>query len=398
MEKLQEFFLGMIDRIPLQFKRYLWNNIDWQHRLIAIMGARGTGKTTFLLQSIKENHEISTPLRVMYASLDNLWFGSNSLFELAETFTRYGGKALFLDEVHKYPNWSRELKNVYDTFPDLKIVFTGSSLLDIYRGEADLSRRVARYEMTGMSFREYLNMTGHDLPGYDLEEILGNHISISRELNQKIEFPLLHFNEYIRKGYYPFFKEAGELYLNQLNQIVNTVLENDIPATHFVEYATIHKIKNLLNYLATSTPFKPNISKLSGLVGINRNQLVELIHLLDRAHLLNNLTAGSQKLSRLAKPEKIYLHNTNLYFAFGMNPDEGSIRETFFYNQLSGKHHITYPTKADFLVDDKFIFEVGGKGKDSKQIKNIKNSYIAADGIEYGIGNKIPLWLFGFLY
>ncbi|MCH8231799.1 MAG: ATP-binding protein [Bacteroidetes bacterium] len=398
MEKLQHYFLKLLEQVPLDFHRFLRDKIDWSHRMIAISGARGTGKTTFLLQTIKERFSITSPLQVLYASLDNLWFGSHTLVELAEEFCKYGGKFLFLDEVHKYPGWSRELKNIYDTYSQLKIVFAGSSLLDISRSEADLSRRVTLYAMAGMSFREYLNMTGHALKPISLGNILERHLEISTDLNKQIEFPLLHFKDYLHKGYYPFFKEAGEYYPIQLAQIINVVLENDIPAVHPIEYPTILKIKKLLNLLAVSAPIKPNITKLSRLVGVSRNYLVEFIHLLGQANLLHNVTAQGQTFSILAKPEKIYFHNPNLYFALGENPTIGSLRETFFLNQLSVTHQVNYPGKGDFLVNEKYIFEVGGKKKDFRKIKDFDHSYIAADGIEYGIGNKIPLWLFGFLY
>lgn len=398
MERLQEIFLQLIQRIPMDFKRNLWEKIDWNHRMIGIQGARGTGKTTFILQAIKEKFTISSPLNVLYASLDNAWFSSNTLLDLAEEFGKYGGTYLFLDEVHKYPGWSREIKNIYDSFPRLKIVFTGSSILGLQGGEADLSRRVALYQMEGMSFREYLNLNGHNLKVVPLADITQRHLEVATELNKHIEFPLLHFQDYLQKGYYPFFKEAGELYSIQLAKIINLVLENDIPAEHPIEYQTILKIKKLLNYLATSAPFKPNISKLSEIIGVSRNYLVEFINLLGRAHLLNNLSSKGRTLNALNKPEKIYLHNTNLYYALGKDPNIGSLRETFFLNQLSPGHKVNYPKKGDFLVDEKFTFEIGGKSKDSKQIKDLKNAFIASDGIEYGIGNKIPLWLFGFLY
>jgi len=398
MDKLQESFLKLLENVPINFKRYLGDTIDWQQRMIAILGARGTGKTTMLLQRIKENYPVTTPLEVLYVSLDNIWFSSRSIVELADEFSKYGGKYLFLDEVHKYPGWSRELKNIYDAYPKLKIVFTGSSLLELYQGESDLSRRVTLYELAGMSFREYLNMTGNNLAACTLGDIINNHLEIATLLNKEIEFPLSHFQEYIRKGYYPFFIDAGEMYWHQLAQIINVVLENDIPAVHDIEYGSLLKIKKLLNVLSTSTPFKPNITKLSELVGVSRNYMVELIHILGRAHLLNNLTARGKSLGRLAKPEKIYLHNTNLYFAFGENPDAGSMRETFFLNQLSVGHMVNYTDKGDFLVDEKYTFEVRGKNKDSRQIKDLGQAFIAADGIEYGIGNKVPLWLFGFLY
>ena len=398
MDKLQENFLKLLENIPLNFKRYLVDNIDWKQRMIVILGARGTGKTTMLLQRIKENYPVTTPLEVLYVSLDNIWFGSHSLVELADEFSKYRGKHLFLDEVHKYPGWSRELKNIYDTYPQLKIVFTGSSLLELYQGESDLSRRVALYELAGMSFREYLNMTGNNIATCSLADIINNHLEVATQLNKEIEFPLSRFQEYVRKGYYPFFIDAGEMYWHQLAQIINVVLENDIPAVHDMEYASLLKIKKLLNILSTSTPFKPNITKLSELVGVSRNYMVELIHILGRAHLLNNLTARGKSLGRLAKPEKIYLHNTNLYFALGENPDTGSMRETFFLNQLSVGHKVNDAEKGDFIVDEQYTFEVGGKSKDSRQIKDLAQAFIAADGIEYGIGNKIPLWLFGFLY
>jgi len=318
---------------------------------------------------------------------------------LVDQFVKQGGKFLFLDEVHKYENWSQELKNIYDDYSELKIVFTGSSLLEILSARADLSRRAVVYTMQGLSYREYLNLKlGKNLPIYTLNEVLTNHIAISSALNAEIK-PLQHFKAYLQHGYYPFFKEIPELYFHRVEEVINLILEIELPLLRKVAVAYVVKLKQLLQIIAASVPFVPNVRKLSERIGVNRNTFVSYLFFLQEAHIIHNLYKDAKGITQLQKPNKIYLENTNLQYALA--PDKaniGNIRETFFNNQLSANHLLEYIDESDFLVDHNIIFEVGGRSKNKTQIKNLKNSYLVVDDCEYGIGNKIPLWLFGFLY
>lgn len=397
MNSLYEKYIRKIDATPVKFTRSLMDTIQWDARLIGIKGARGVGKTTLILQYIKKN--IAIDEASLYVSLDNIWFADNTLSSLADQFVKQGGKFLFLDEVHKYPNWSQELKNIYDDYPELKIVFTASSLLEILNARADLSRRAVVYTMQGLSYREYLNLKlGVDLKKYSLNDILSNHIAISREINAIIK-PLQHFNEYLKHGYYPFFQEVPELYFQRVEEVINLILEIELPLLRKVEVSYVTKLKQLLQIISESVPFMPNVSKLSERIGVNRNTFVSYLYFLEEAHIIRNLYKDAKGITQLQKPNKIFLENTNLQYA--LSPDKvniGNIRETFFINQLSAQHTLEYIEESDFLVDHKFIFEVGGKSKTQAQIKNLNNSYLAIDTIEYGMGNKIPLWLFGFLY
>lgn len=397
MTTLFEKHLRKINSTPMRFTRSIMDTIHWEARLIGIKGARGVGKTTLLLQYIKKNLPIDTA--TLYVSLDSIWFTENTLSALADQFVKQGGNYLFLDEVHKYPNWSQELKNIYDDYPELKIVFTASSLLEILNSRADLSRRAVVYTMQGLSYREYINLNlGLDLPKYTLTEILDQHVSIASEINKKIK-PLQYFNDYLHHGYYPFFQEVPELYFYRIEEVLNLILEIELPLLRKVEVAYITKLRQLLQIISQSVPFVPNVSKLSERIGVNRNTFVSYLYFLEEAHITRNLYKDAKGITQLQKPNKIYLENTNLQYA--LSPDQaniGNIRETFFLNQVSVQHKLEYIDESDFLVDHQFIFEVGGKSKNDKQIKNIKQSYLALDDLEYGIANKIPLWLFGFLY
>ncbi|MFZ4105138.1 ATP-binding protein [Flavobacterium sp.] len=397
MTTLFEKHLRKINATPMRFTRSIMDTIHWEARLIGIKGARGVGKTTLLLQYIKKNLPLDTA--TLYVSLDSIWFTENTLSALADQFVKQGGNYLFLDEVHKYPNWSQELKNIYDDYPELKIVFTASSLLEILNARADLSRRAVVYTMQGLSYREYINLIlGLDLPKYTLTEILDQHVSIASEINKKIK-PLQYFNDYLHHGYYPFFQEVPELYFYRIEEVLNLILEIELPLLRKVEVAYIAKLRQLLQIISQSVPFVPNVSKLSERIGVNRNTFVSYLYFLEEAHITRNLYKDVKGITQLQKPNKIYLENTNLQYA--LSPDQaniGNIRETFFLNQVSVQHKLEYIDESDFLVDHQFIFEVGGKSKNDKQIKNIKQSYLALDDLEYGIANKIPLWLFGFLY
>lgn len=373
-------------------------DIDWQARLIGIKGARGVGKTTLLLQYIKLHH--AQELRhTLYVSLDTLWFAQHGLVELAETFAQKGGRYLFLDEVHKYPHWSQELKNCYDQFPQLKIVFTGSSLLEIQNARADLSRRAVVYTLPGLSFREFVQLEkALSLPRYTLSELLLHHEQITEDLVAKFS-PLTHFSDYLRLGYYPFYREKDQSYFRKLQAVVHAVLEMELPLLRGVEPAYVHRLKQLLNIIAQGAPFVPNVSKLSAKIGMERSTLLRYLHYLDEVKLTRNLFKKAEGISQLQKPQKIYLENPNLMHTLAEQVvGQGALRETFFANQVGALHRLQYPARGDFWVDGRYYFEVGGKHKTAQQIHDLEEGYVAADGIEYGWGRKIPLWLFGFLY
>jgi hypothetical protein len=398
MDELIEKYQQKLQYTDTGFTRSLLEEIHWDARLIGIKGARGVGKTTLLLQYIKLKLKDQLQ-QSLYVSLDNIWFSNNTLSYLVDHFVKRGGKFLFLDEVHKYPNWSQELKNIYDDYPSLKVVFTGSSLLEILNARADLSRRAIVYHMQGLSFREYIGLeTGHVFPKISLSTLLKKHIELAKEINVKIK-PLQYFDQYIQNGYYPFYKEQPSLYSIRIEEVINLMLEIELPMLRKVDIAYIHKIKQLLLIIAESVPFIPNITKLSEKIGLQRGTLLSYLHYLDEIGLTKNLFKVAEGISKLQKPEKIFLENTNLMFTLSAeNSNKGNIRETFFVNQLSYQHKVNYAEQGDFTIDMKYTFEVGGKNKKNKQIETVKNAFVVADDIEYGSFNKIPLWMFGFLY
>jgi len=397
MEELLIKSIKKVENINIDFKRFLINKINWKRRLIGIKGARGTGKTTLLLQYIKKTYGVSE--EVLYVSLDDIYFSENKLVDLASTFVKLGGKFLFLDEVHKYPNWSREIKNIYDDYSDLKVVFTGSSILEIDKGEFDLSRRAVIYELPVLSLREYINIKyGIETEVYSLNDILDNHRSIANLINKKIK-PVKEFVKYNYSGAYPFFKETEYEYSSHIERIVNLILETDLPSFTAIDYSSIIKLKQLLLVISESVPFQPNISKLSIKIGVTRDTLIKYLSYLEKAHLISLLRSNTKGMSKMAKPEKIFMNNSNLLYALQPNlTNTGTIRETFFHSQLCVKHKINLPKSGDFIVDEKYVFEIGGKNKTRKQIINLPHAYIVSDNIEYGTKNKIPIWLFGFLY
>lgn len=398
MNELIEIFEKQIAVTDVKFVRSILSHINWKARLIGIRGARGIGKTTLLLQYIKLNlsNEIN---KTLYVSLDNVWFNNNSLVALADSFEKLGGRYLFIDEVHKYPNWSQEIKNIYDTFPQLKIVFTGSSLLEILNSRADLSRRAILYEMQGLSFREYLCIeTGQSLEIISFKNILENHEGICRKILAKIK-PFEYFNDYLKYGYYPFYKEEKDLYFLRLGEVVNLMLEVELPVLRNVDIAYIHKIKQLLSIIAEAVPFQPNVSKLSQKININRNTLLSYFHYLDEIRLTRNLFKENTGISLLQKPMKTFLDNTNLMFLFAReNVNSGNLRETFFANQTGYQNKLNYIEQTDFILNGQFKFEIGSKNKTERQIKGMKNSFLVLDDIEIGRSSNIPLWIFGFLY
>lgn len=397
MDLLIEIHRQRLKWTDTTFVRSLVNRIDWNSRLIGIKGSRGVGKTTLMLQYIKQNYGNSTD--VLYVSLDNIWFTNHKMSDLVDDFVKRGGKYLFLDEVHKYPSWAQEIKNVYDNYPQLSIVFTGSSLLEILNARADLSRRADIYHLPGLSFREYMEMFhGIRLPTYSFPDILERHSDISDEVLSLFR-PLQYFDDYLREGYYPFYVENPKRFPIRLEETVNMILEIELPLLRHVDYAYVHRIKQLLQIISQSTPFIPNVSKLAERIGVSRTTLTAYLKYLEETELLISLYKDSRGISALQKPEKIYLGNTNLMYVLNTeNVNKGNLRETFFANQVQYGHVLQYSDASDFLVDGKFTFEIGGKQKSRKQIEGLEYAFVVSDDIEYGSGKRIPLWMFGLLY
>ena len=387
------------DRIAdasLDFKRYLYEDVDWDSRLICIKGPRGVGKTTMMLQRMKEALGAEEGL---YVSLDNVWVDAREVYSLAEYHLGHGGTHLFLDEVHKLENWQDLVKSINDDLRRLHVVYSGSSLLKLEKRGGDLSRRQTAYALAGLSFREYLKFEGVvDMDPIPLGTLLKEHVGIARRLRDK--FPVLrHFEAYRDGGFYPFYKDEPRHYLSRIVEVVNQVLEVDYPEIEDVETSTVRKARRMLNILAASTPQTPNMEKLYRELGTERKQGLKMLYALERAGLLSLLaTSAKESLKNLPTPDKIYCDNTNLMRALVAIPDDETMRESFFLNQLRQSHAVTYPKKGDFLVDGKHLFEVGGKGKGFDQIADVPDSYVVNDDVEVGRGNKIPLWLFGFLY
>ena len=399
-QEVLDLSLKKIGETQTSFIRSLEDKIDWSSRLIGIRGARGCGKTTLLLQHMKTKcADFVKSGKAIYTSLDFIWFSNHSLYEFASSFVKNGGKILFLDEVHKYPDWTITLKNLYDNFSELSIVFTGSSLLEILNARADLSRRAVMYKMQGLSFREFINLkTKNNFPILDFEEILKNPTALSNEIVGKIK-PFEFFREYLKTGYYPYFLEGLNTYPIRLEETINMILDVELPLLRGVETAYIQKVKKLLAVIAERSPFMLNTSKISSAMELNRQTLLAYLKYLTDAKLIYSLYKDAKGVSSMQKPDKIYLENTNLMFLLqGRNAEEGNIRETFLVNQLSNSHFVELSPVSDFLVDGTYTIECGGKNKTGEQIKNLENAFIAADGIEIGLGARIPLWLFGFLY
>jgi len=395
MESLIKIYLWLLQETEAKTFRYLYPNIDWNEHCIGIIGARGVGKTTMLLQHIK--HTFANKNEALFASLDNTWFANHSIFDLADEFYLNGGTHLFLDEIHHYPNWATEIKNIYDSFPKLKIVFTGSSLLQIYKSTADLSRRVVYEKLEGLSFREFLKFEKMgDFPVLSMKEIVENHQDIAFRITENLKIIPL-FKKYLKNGYYLFYKEGLSKYEIKLQEAVNNVIDIDIPAIENIEFESRHKLKRLVAILSTLVPYTPNITDLSVAIDSNRNNTVKYLFLLANAKLLNLVSYKNKTIGDLTKPDKVLLNNTNLSYLYGDNANIGSARETFFVNQLNAVANVILAPQGDFMVDN-YTFEIGGKKKPFDQIKDILNSFVVADDIEIGHGNKIPLWLFGMLY
>ncbi|MCK4763421.1 MAG: ATP-binding protein [Candidatus Aminicenantes bacterium] len=388
--------------ISLSFQRYLMTEIDFSERLIGIVGARGTGKTTLLLQHYKKN--FSSPKECLYISADNIYVISEGLFSIAEYFFRYGGKTLLVDEIHKYPNWAQELKNIYDSFPSNHIVFSGSSMLDIVKGKADLSRRAVIYNLKGLSFREYLGISGQvSLTSLELHDIVEDHVTAANDLAGEVEV-LKYFQEYLKKGYYPYFIESSKEanYYNKLNNAVEKILYEDIPSVFNIKVSSIPLLKRLIYVVASSFPFQLNIDGLSSDLKTSRETLYLFIEYLEKAGIFNLLYSGTAGKKIVRKPLKIYLENSNLIYlthrTAGFEYEIGTVREAFFLNQVKHKHRIFGSSRADFIVDEKYVFEVGGRSKKAKQVDLSAGEFLVKDGIEIGSHHIIPLWLFGLLY
>ncbi|MBT3423490.1 MAG: AAA family ATPase [Bacteroidetes bacterium] len=396
MENLRNKFLRLLGQVNFEYQRYLYNQINWNDRLVIIKGQRGVGKTTLLLQYIQ--NEIKGLTKTLYISLDDLYFSTNKLSNLVEQFTLNGGKNLFIDEVHRYPDWSIELKNIYDFYPELRIIATGSSAIAIEKGKADLSRRASVYHLHTLSFREYVEMYHSvKLDKFTLSELVNKHEQKAIQINKKIK-PIELFNQYLKFGSYPFADSTDPLFYDKLNAIVNLIIDNDIPAVENISYETRIKIKKLLFLISAAVPFKPNIAELSQKVGTSRDVLLKYLHLLSNAGIINLLTQEGSASSILQKPEKIYINNPTLMLALDESANTGTLRETFFMNQISVDNKVTAPKAGDFFVQDLYTFEVGGKSKTQKQIAGIENAYTVIADIEFGQGNRIPLWMFGLLY
>ena len=396
IRSIVEFYHSKLAQVTLDFKRYLYPLINWDSRVIGIKGERGVGKTTMLLQRIKEKY--NNPDDTFYISLDHYWFGTHQLQDLIEFLYKRGITEFYIDEVHKYKGWSTILKNLVDQYKDLRIVYTGSSLLEIDNAKVDMSRRQTSYTLKGMSFREYLAY--EDILHVDaisLEDILKNHITISIGITSKTKI-LVAFEAYLRSGVYPFCKEAGLDFLVRLKEVIDTVIESDLPAVEKITYDTIEKCKKLLMIIAENVPLQPNVTRLSTSLGTTRDSLLKLLYNLDKAEILELLTVELKSYKKLVNPEKIYLGNTNLMYALSPKIDVGTLRETFFIDQLSAIGTVQMPLKGDFLVNGKYLFEVGGESKEFNQISGIPDSYLAIDGIETGYSARIPLWMFGLLY
>jgi predicted AAA+ superfamily ATPase len=389
MDSLFQYSNKLIAQVNTEFTRYSYSKINWQNRLLGLIGSRGVGKTTLILQYIKNNLNLQETL---YVTAEDFYFAKNRLVDLVNEFVKSGGKYLFVDEIHKYPDWSKELKLIYDYHHDLKVVFTGSSILDIKKGSSDLSRRAVVYAMQGLSFHEYLILFHQiKVPTYSIDEIVNQQVDLPQ-----LPHPLPLFKDYLKNGYYPFAREDD--FGLKLQQIVNQTLEIDIPIYAQMNVSTGRKLKQLLAIVAQSVPFKPNMSKLAEMLTISRNNIADYLIYMEEAGMIAQLRSQTEGIRALGKVDKVYLDNTNLVYSLaGENQNTGNIRETFFINQLKVNHQVFSSSLADFKVDN-MDFEVGGKDKGRKQIKNAERGYLVKDDIERGYLNTIPLWHFGLMY
>ena len=393
LQTLKNYQLNYLRVLKINYKRYIHNEVDFSQKLIGLVGARGVGKTIFLLQYLKEH---PLPLsKKLYFSADSIEI--ESLFDIAFSFSQEGGELLIIDEIHKYKNFEIDLKKIYDML-ELKVIFSGSSALKLDNSKGDLSRRAILYQMKGLSFREFIELkTSMELETFTIDELLNNHIDIAYELSSKFK-PFEYWDEYIKMGYYPFYFENSDSYLLRLNETINTVIEVDIPSIFPIDYDKIINLKKLIKFVCQSKPFKINIRELSTKIGTSDyHTLYKYMEYLKRGKILNLLRAKTKGDNIFTKPDKLYLANTNLHYAYCQNIEIGTLREVFFMSMFDDDI-LSIPTKGDFLIDSKYVVEIGGKNKNFKQIKDIENSFVIVDDIEVGSGNKIPLWLFGFIY
>ncbi|MBP3211677.1 MAG: AAA family ATPase [Prevotella sp.] len=385
-----------IAKIDLRFKRYLYSQINWDARIISIKGARGVGKTTMLLQHILEHYKDID--QTLYASLDDLWFATHSLLDLVDWADQHGITRLYLDEVHRYELWAESMKNIYDSYPDMSIVYTSSSLLIQDSAKADLSRRQTDYTLYGMSFREFLAF--EDILQVDaipLEELLQEHVRHAMQITGSIKIAPL-FDTYLAHGYYPYFRESGDDFPTRLRNTVSVVIDTDLPAVEKLSFETLQKVKKLVMIISERVPFEPNMSEMWKQLSTNNELGLRMLYALDKAQIMALLTSKAKNYRFLYKPDKIFLDNPNLMHVLCPLVNKGNERETFFNSQLRVKHDVMYPLKGDFLIDGKYLFEVGGRKKSFEQIKDVADSFLAVDDTEVGHGNRIPLWMFGFTY
>lgn len=400
MDNLIRTSQRLVNAVQMNTFRYLFDKINWNDRLIMVKGARGVGKTTMLLQHIKEAYGANG--NALYASCDNLWFANNSLTDLVDYHYNHGGAALYLDEIHRYSgNWQQELKNIYDSYPDYQVVFTGSSMIHLDSAMADLSRRCLPYQLSGLSFREFLGFEGiAELPPVALSDILNpTHNAEWDTINNIPGKILAHFSVYLGKGYYPFYSLGNiDEYYGRIERLLDTSINQDIPSVENIEYETLHKLSRLLYVMSTEVPFTLNVQSLSQKIQVSRNSIIRMFDLLDKGGIVRCIHSGWRSPKSVAKPEKILFNNTDIMAALSTANDIGTVRETFVASMLAQGHKIYEPPTGDFLIDEKFLLEVGGKNKTYKQVADIPDSFIVLDDIETGVGNKIPLWMFGFLY
>lgn len=388
MNTLQDRYRKLLLETDTRFHRYMYGRINWNSRMIGLTGPRGVGKTTLVLQYIKENLPLDTSL---YVTAEDFYFADHRLLELADDFVKQGGKHLFIDEIHRYKDWAKELKLMYDYHPELQVVFTGSSVLDINKGVADLSRRAVMYHMQGLSFREYLQFFHKlEFPIYSLNDVLQLKVEIPPQFH-----PYQFFPDYLKQGYYPFSLENQSIHIQQ---IVNLALETDIPQYAGMNVSTGRKLKQLLAIIAKSVPFKPNISSIATALNVSRNSVADYCLYIEEAGLIAQLRDDTGGIRGLGKVDKIYLDNTNLiYNLAGEKAEIGNVRETFFFNQMRVKHDVITSSFSDFRIDE-YTFEIGGRKKGNKQIEGIPNAFVVKDDIEFASRNVIPLWHFGFSY
>lgn len=396
IEALFRNYRRKVKNTPSAFHRYLYDRINWNSMVIGIKGPKGVGKTTLMLQHIKET--FSDLDKALYVSLDNIWFATHSLTDLVEMFYTHGGTHIFLDEVHKYPAWQTVLKNLADDYPDLHIIYTGSSMLKIDHSKGDMSRRQLMYTLQGLSFREYLEYEcGYKTPALSLETLLSSHSSVAMDITADLRVQPL-FDEYLRHGYYPFYKQDVEGFEARLQEVIDAIMYDDLPAVEDITFATIQKTRKLLMILAERCPQTPKMTELYAALETTREQGLKMLYALERAALVGLVTSQPRNVRAMAKPDKILMDNPNLMCALSPHIEVGTLRESFFFNQLSAVAEVLYPEQGDFFVDRKYTFEVGGRKKSFEQIKDMPNSFLAVDNTEIGHHNRIPLWMFGLLY